>query len=135
MKRKLLKTTSHVNASIGLLVLRIGMGAMMLTHGYPKLINILDGNMQFGDPIGWGAEISLILTMFAEFLCAILVILGLYTRIAVLPLIITMATAAFIVHGADPLATQEKALLYLIAFTALLITGGGKYSVDSLNKL
>lgn len=36
----------------GLLLLRVGVSALMLTHGIPKLINLVTGNLEFGDPIG-----------------------------------------------------------------------------------
>src|SRR5690606_413029 len=90
-----------------LLVLRISASGMMLTHGFPKFMKIIEGNMQFGDPFGIGAGASLVLAAFAEFICSILIILGLATRWAVIPLIITMATAAFLVHGSDPFGKQE----------------------------
>lgn len=126
----LLRTTNHVNASIMILIGRLGFGGLMLTHGYPKLQKLITGDWQFGDPLGLGVELSLITAVFSEFICALLIIFGLYTRLASIPLIITMATAAFVVHGADPLGQKEKALLYLVVFTGLLFSGAGKYSLD-----
>ena len=41
-----------------------------------------------------------------------------------------MGVAAFIVHGADPLAKKEMALLYFIAFVAIFLAGPGKFSID-----
>jgi putative oxidoreductase len=116
---------------LGLLILRIGAAGLMLTHGYPKLIELF-GNEEiaFADPFGVGMSTTLALAVFAEFICSILVILGLGTRIAVIPLIITMFTAAFIIHASDPFQRKEMALIYLIIFTVLLITGAGKYSLD-----
>jgi len=114
-----------------LLLLRIVAGAFMLTHGLPKLTNLLAGASKFGDPLGLGTELSLALTVFAEFVCAILLILGLATRLATIPLIITMAVAAFIVHGDDPFGKKEIAFLYLAVYIVLLITGPGKYSLDN----
>lgn len=130
MRRALLTTTTNTYASLGLLVLRVGMGILMLTHGYPKLMKLLNGNLQFGDPLGIGSELSLVLTVFAEFLCALLIIIGAYTRLAAIPLIIGMSTAAFIVHSSDPFGTKEKAIMYLVVFVTLFITGSGKYSLD-----
>jgi putative oxidoreductase len=60
----------------------------------------------------------------------VLVIIGYKTRISALPILITMIVAAFIVHAADPLATKEKAILYLIGFAAIAFLGAGKYSID-----
>ncbi len=118
---------------LGLLILRILSGAVLLTHGYPKLQKILAGDLNFGDPIGLGQVPSLYLTTFAEFFCAILVIIGLYTRLALIPLIINMAVAFFIVHAADDFGTKEKSVLFLGMFIVLFFTGAGRYSID--NKL
>lgn len=104
----------------------------MLTHGYPKLQRLLSGEFQFADPFGLGPGVSLGLAVFAEFFCSILLILGLGTRLATIPLIVTMSVAAFIAHGADPFARKEMALLYLVSYIVLLFSGPGKISVDQL---
>tara|TARA_B100000497_G_scaffold127684_1_gene170396 strand:+ start:1551 stop:1922 length:372 start_codon:yes stop_codon:yes gene_type:complete len=115
---------------IGLFILRFTFSAMMLSHGIPKLLNLLQGDLDFGDPIGIGSVASLILTVIAEAICPLLIIIGYKTRLASIPTIITMGVAAFIVHGADTLATKEKALLFLFAFLAIALLGPGKHSVD-----
>ncbi len=115
---------------IGLLLLRLGFSGLMLTHGIPKLMNLVQGNLEFSDPLGIGAVPSLILTVIGEVICPLLIIIGYKTRLAAIPAAITMAVAAFVVHGADPLGTKEKALVYLFAFLVIALTGPGKYSVD-----
>jgi len=115
---------------IGLLLLRLGFSGLMLTHGLPKLMNLVQGNLEFSDPLGIGAVPSLILTVIGEAICPLLIIIGYKTRLAAIPAAITMAVAAFIVHGADPIGTKEKALLYLFAFVVIALTGAGKYSAD-----
>jgi putative oxidoreductase len=115
---------------IGLLLLRLSFSGLMLTHGIPKLMNLAQGNLEFSDPLGIGAVPSLILTVIGEVICPLLLIIGYKTRLAAIPAAITMAVAAFIVHGADPIGTKEKALLYLFAFAVIALTGAGKYSVD-----
>jgi putative oxidoreductase len=115
-----------------LLLSRIAVGALMLSHGIPKFQSLLAGNIQFADPFGIGAAPSLALTVFAEAGCAILLILGLATRFAAIPLIITMLVATFYAHGADPFKKKELALIYLLLFTGFLILGPGKFSVDNL---
>lgn len=116
--------------NISLLILRLGFGGMMLTHGIPKLLRVVSGDFSFGDPIGIGATPSLILAILGEVLFPVLVIVGYKTKLSAIPVVITMAVAAFIVHAADPLGTKEKAILYLIGFIAIALLGGGKYSVD-----
>lgn len=114
-----------------LLIVRIAVAAFMLTHGYPKLMKLLaGGEIQFANPFGLGMYFSLVLAVFAEFFCSILVGLGIGTRLAAIPLIITMSVAAFIAHGSDPFGRKELALLYLVVFVFLLFTGSGKFSVD-----
>ena len=123
-------SANALSLDLGLLLLRLVSGAALLTHGYPKFQKVLEGNMQFGDPIGLGTPASLYLSAFAEFICAILIILGLLTRLASIPLIINMAVVFFIVHSADDFGTRELSLLYMGIFLTLFFTGPGRYSVD-----
>jgi len=112
-------------------ILRVGAAALMLTHGIPKLLMLFgSGEIQFPDPIGLGVETSLTLSVFAEVICAVLLVLGLASRLAAIPLIINMGVAFFIVHAQDPFQVKELALVYLLIFTSLLITGSGKYALD-----
>ena len=128
--KKYLLTTRPVSTDLGLLILRLFAGGAMITHGYPKFQKILAGNFQFGDPLGVGPEVSLILTVFAELICSVLVIIGITTRLAVIPLIITMAVAFIMVHGTDDFKIRELAFLYLGIFISLFFTGPGKFSAD-----
>lgn len=135
MFAKYLETNlSQTKIDVGTLILRLIGGGMMLSHGIPKLMKLLSGNFQFADPIGLGPEISLILTVFAEFLCALLILVGFGTRLAAIPLMITMLVAAFIVHGADPWGKKEFALIYFFVYAAIFYLGSGNYSVDSKMK-
>ncbi|GAB1454288.1 DoxX family protein [Draconibacterium sp.] len=116
-----------------LLLVRIAVAAFMLTHGFPKLIKLLaGGEIRFADPFGFGMTFSLVLAVFAEFICSILIGLGIGTRLATIPLIITMSVAAFVAHGADPFGKKELALLYLVIYLFLLFAGSGKFSIDYL---
>jgi putative oxidoreductase len=120
------------NIDLGKLILRIIGGGFMLTHGIPKLMKLLSGDMGFGDPIGLGPEVSLVLTVFAEFLCAAFILVGFKAKWATVPLMITMLVAAFIVHGSDPWGKKELALLYFAIYTGIFFLGSGKYSIDNL---
>jgi putative oxidoreductase len=108
---------------------------MLFGHGLGKLQRILSGDeIKFLDPFGIGAAASLYLATFAEFFASILIIIGLFTRIGSISLIITMSAAAFIAHADDPFSRQEKALMYLVSFLLLFLTGPGKYSFHTLMK-
>lgn len=120
-------------SSLGLLILRLGVGGFMLWfHGMPKLLNFSEKAATFPDPLGVGNSLSLGLAVFAEFFCSILLIWGILTRLAAIPLFATMITAAFIIHGEDPWNKKEFALLYAIPFLTLVFTGGGMFSIDHL---
>ncbi|RYG37897.1 MAG: DoxX family protein [Chitinophagaceae bacterium] len=115
---------------ISLLVLRIGVAALMLTHGWPKFTKVLAGNFTFGDPIGIGSMPSLILSMLAEFVGSILILLGFQTRIAAIILMINMLVVTFFAHGADPFGKKEMPLLYFLVYFTLYFVGPGKHSID-----
>ncbi len=119
--------------SIVLLILRIGVAGMMLVHGLPKLQKLFSGEaIQFPGVMGLSPTISLGLAVFAEVLCSLLILFGFGTRLATIPLIITMLVAVFYIHAADPFSNQELGLHYLLAYIALLILGSGKYSLDAV---
>jgi len=124
---------NHRSLDIFLLLLRISIAALMLTHGIPKLDTLLEGGLiKFADPIGIGAPASLALAVFAEVICSIFLILGLGTRLAVIPLIVNMLVAVFIVHGNDPLEVKEMAIHFLLVFIFILVAGAGSLSIDKL---
>lgn len=113
------------------LILRLGFGGMMLVHGIPKFMKLINGTYEkFPDPLQIGALGSLSLTVFSECICAVLIIIGYKTKWAAIPLAITMLVAAFIVHGSDPFASKEKALLYAVGYIVIAMVGAGKYSID-----
>lgn len=120
------------NINFILMLLRIGVGILMLTHGVGKLSALLaEGPIQFPDPIGLGAATSLTLAVFAEFFCSILLIFGIGTRLAAIPLLTTMLVAAIIVHANDGFGKQELPLLYASIYLVIAIVGAGKISIDN----
>ncbi len=120
------------SVDIALLILRLGLGfTMIYGHGWGKLMRFFaDDPIQFSDPFGLGPEISLALVTFAEVICAALLAVGLFSRLATIPLIITMLVAAFYAHIDDPFSRMEKPIMYLIAYVSLLLAGPGWYSLD-----
>lgn len=129
---KRLLSSNPFSIDVGLFVMRITLGFGMLTHGIPKLLNFSERAETFSDPLGIGSAPSLVAVVFAEVFCSILLTIGLYTRIALIPLIVTFIIVVFIVHGDDPFGQKEKALLYLLPYLALMFMGPGRYSVDKL---
>ncbi|RNL95115.1 DoxX family protein [Sinomicrobium pectinilyticum] len=119
-----------LNTDVATLLLRLIFGGLFIRYGYMKLMSYNDILPMFGDIIGIGSELSLILVIFAEFFCGILITIGLFTRFAVIPIFITMCVAYFIAHANDPFDTKAIAFVFLLLSIVVFILGGGKYSVD-----
>ena len=115
---------------LGLLIFRLGFSLGLMTHGYGKFLNVINGNFKFSDPIGIGISPSLILASFGEFIAPVFIIIGWKTRLFSIFPTLTMLVAYTIAHDGDPFSRKEKSLMYLIAFVAIYFTGPGKYSVD-----
>lgn len=115
-----------------LLALRIFVGLGMLTHGFPKLMMLLSGKIEFINFFGIGVKTSLILAVLAEVLCSLFVLMGLFTRFTVIPLIITMLVAVFVIHANQSFAKQEMALLYLFHYLMIFVAGPGSLSIDRM---
>lgn len=116
---------------IGLLLLRVAFGCFMLVHGTQKVMAFSAASATFPDPLGMGSQLSLIMAIFAEVGCSILLILGLGTRLALIPLAFTMIVALFLVHANDPWKVKELAAIYLAVYGILLVTGPGSFSLDA----
>jgi putative oxidoreductase len=122
------------NVDAGLLLLRLWLGlSLLLLHGSSKLTGFSKMSGQFPDPLGVGSPTSLSLAVFAEVVCALLLVLGLFTRLAALILSINMAVAFFVVHKAalSGPGSGELAFIYLAGFLTLVIAGAGRFSLDS----
>lgn len=118
--------------SAAMLLLRLGLGILMMNHGYDKLIHFGEYKDQFISFLGMGKTLSLALAVFAEFFCSLFLILGLFTRLATIPLIITMCVVIFSINNGKVFAQHESPALYVAGFLAILIIGPGRVSVDSM---
>lgn len=131
--KKLFSTSYTAGAfNAGMLVLRLGMGGLMMKHGYDKLVHFSQYKPQFMNFLGLGQGTSLALVIFAEFFCALFILLGLFTRLATIPVIIVMCMALFKAHNSDFLGEGEMATLFLCGYLTFLFVGPGKISVDGM---
>jgi putative oxidoreductase len=113
----------------GILLLRMSC-ALMLLHGWSKFTNFSEDSLEWPDPLHVGSTVSCALTVFAELFCTLFVVIGLFSRLALIPLIVLMIVIVFVIHSGDPLPDREHALMYLLSYLALLFTGPGKYSLE-----
>ena len=112
---------------IGLLFLRVS-GALFLlwVHGLPKLLNYSEQLKLIEDPFHLGAHVTLLLAIFAEVLCPLLIIAGVLVRLACLPILAVLLIAMVVVHPEWTLLEGQFGWLLLIMFTTLLISGPGR---------
>jgi putative oxidoreductase len=135
MKKLFSTSVSENGFSLAVLLLRVGFGSlMMIQHGLDKLMHFAQQANRFPDTFHMGHTTSLAMVVFAEFFCSAFIVLGLFTRIAAIPLIIAMGVAVFSAHKGQIFGDGEPAGMYLIAFIAILITGPGKVSLDRFIK-
>ena len=114
-----------------ILCLRVFFGIMFFAHGLDKLANFNELSQTFPNVLGFGSYFSLMVSIFCEFCCSLFLIMGLMVRITVIPMIVSMEVAFFDVHD-GMLPQGELALIYLIMFLLLYITGPGRFSIDYL---
>ena len=118
---------------IGILFLRVGVSLLMLTHGIPKWMLLMQGQgPSWMNPLGIGATSSLVLCTFAECVCSISLLLGFLSRLSALVLVLNFWVIVFVFDSDASWAQVELPLLYLICYGALLCTGGGAFSLDRL---
>lgn len=132
MRKFLSVNYSTAAFNIAMLVLRVSSGALIMSHGYSKLVHFADMRMKFMNFMGIGSTLSLSLVIFAEFFCAMFLIIGLFSRLMLIPLIIDLSVAVIKAHHGDVFGDGERAALYLSCFFTLLLCGPGKASVDGL---
>lgn len=141
MKKNLFTSFLPINLSLGILLVRVIIGVLMAFYGYQKLINF--ETMAASD--FWAKEVSflgmtgktpLALTIFAEFFCSLLLIIGLFTRLALIPLIICMGyiiacVAKFeVIYSGDNGIEVNNAFVYFMIYLGIYLTGPGNYSLD-----
>jgi putative oxidoreductase len=121
-----------LNTDLAALVLRLVFGGLFIYYGWMKLSNYDQILPMFGDIIGIGSKLSFNLVIFAEFFCGIFITVGFFTRLAVVPIFITMVVAFFIAHAKDTFEVKQLAFVYMLLCPVIFLLGGGRYSLDAL---
>jgi putative oxidoreductase len=134
MKKFLSIQYTDLAFNIAMFFLRAGAGAMLMMHGYDKVVHFSQYKKIFLDFLHLGPTLGLLLVIFAELVCGFFVLIGLFARLAVIPLVISMAVALFRAHHGDVFGDGEKDMIFLLSFVAILLVGPGKASIDGLRK-
>lgn len=132
MKRLLSTKYSASAFNIAMLILRIGMGGLMMPHGFDKLVHYGSYREKFMNFLGMGSSLSLALVIFSEFFCSIFLIVGLFSRIIVIPMIIGVCVVIFKAHDGEIFGDGEHGALFLTGFLVIFLVGPGRISADGL---
>ena len=133
MKKFFSTRYSEFAFNLSIFLIRLGFGGFLfLNHGLLKLNRFSELKNSFSDPFHVGHTTSLVLALFAEVFCSLLLVLGLLTRLASFVLVILFLTIIFIIQKHKPLENSELAILYLVASIITLFCGPGKWSLDRL---
>ncbi|TGE22717.1 DoxX family protein [Hymenobacter metallicola] len=132
MTTRIFNTQHSTATDAALLILRVAIGAWMLSKGLPKVEMLFSGPNTFPAVLGMSSQLSLALTLLAQIIGSLLILAGAATRFAALILLVNMLVAVVVAHANDPFAKAEPALHFLLVYVVLLLTGSGKFSVDYL---
>ena len=121
-----------LHTDLAILILRLMFGSLFFYYGYLKLDSYEKILPMFPDPIGIGSKLSFILVIFAELVCGFLVLTGLLTRLAIIPIFILLLVVFFIVHAKDTFVVKQLAMVHLVLCIIIFILGSGKFSLDYL---
>jgi putative oxidoreductase len=117
---------------VGLLFLRVSAGLFLLwVHGLPKLLNYSIELQRIEDPFHLGANLTLMLAIFAEVLCPLLIVIGVLVRLACLPILVVLLVALLIVHPQWSVAEGQFGWLLLILFASIFIAGPGRLAINN----
>ncbi len=132
MKKLLSSKYSAGAVNAGMLLLRLGVGALMFHHGYQKITHFSATAQHMPNLLGMGSTVNTSLLIFAEFFCSIFLMLGLFTRLACIPLIVAMSVALLKANNLDFFGQGQLPAVFIAAFIAILFIGPGKISIDGM---
>lgn len=119
-----------LTTDLALLFLRVSSAALMLfIHGLPKLLHFQQELSRIEDPLHLGPYITLTLAIFAETICPLFVALGIFTRLACLPVLVVLVIAMLLVHPDWSLADGQFGWLFLVLFITITMAGPGRFSI------
>jgi putative oxidoreductase len=103
---------------------------LIVVHGLKKIgVSVAEAEL-IPNPLHLPEKINQYFAISSNLVFPILIILGLLTRLAILPVLAVTLTGYFIVHWSDPLLTKDIPFMYSLIFLLLFFLGPGKYSID-----
>jgi putative oxidoreductase len=137
MKNILIKTTrpypQHAAFNIGMLVLRAAASLeLVIVHGLKKIGVGVANAEKIPNPLHFPEQFNNLFATAANIIFPFFVLIGLFTRAAVLPTLAVTLTGYFIVHSGGSLSEKDTPFIYSLIFITILILGPGKYSFDNI---
>jgi len=133
------RRTAQANVDLGLLLLRVWFGVTLaVLHGWGKAATLLSGDSgEFPSVLGIPPTLSCLLAVMAEVVAALLVAVGMVTRLAALYLCVFFLITIFAMHGGSLIGEDggEMAFLFLGVFAAIATIGPGGYSIDGMPRV
>lgn len=129
MLKKLLEPNESLVA--GLVIVRIFAGGIIISFGFEifnaeAMAGYTEWLTDVGVPSpGFMAHVGKV----AELVCGTMLLLGLFTRLASIPLMITMIVINFVMLEGN---LKESPFFLLLLFATFFFVGGGKYSLDEV---
>lgn len=116
-----------------MLLFRVGVSLqLMLVHGFKKVGIGVDTAEQIPNPLNLPETINEYFAIGSNLIAPVFIIIGLFTRIAALPVLAVTLTGFFVLHWNDSLLVKDVPLIYSFVFLLICILGPGKYSFDYL---
>ena len=116
---------------VGLLFLRVSGGLFLLwVHGLPKLLDFSAQLQLIEDPFHLGSHLTLMLAIFAEVVCPLLIVAGVLARLACVPILFVLLVALLVVHPQWSVAEGQFGWLLLILFATVFIAGPGRLAIS-----
>jgi putative oxidoreductase len=115
----------------GLLFLRVSGGLFLLwVHGLPKLLDFSVQLQLIEDPFHLGSHLTLMLAIFAEVVCPLLIVAGVLARLACVPILFVLLVALLVVHPQWSVAEGQFGWLLLILFATVFFAGPGRLALN-----
>ena len=132
MKKLISTGYNDFSFNLATFILRIGLGVLMIPHGYDKLVHFMQYKKDFYNLLGMGSTVSLAVVVFAELFCSVFLIMGLFTRVIAAILAIEMTIVVFSEHHGQVFGEGEHGMLYLTGYLAIVLLGPGRASLDGI---
>ena len=139
MQRTSLTSAKSSSDDLGKLILRVALAALILFHGISKLMGGVDFIAGMVTKVGLPPAFAY-LVYVGEVVAPLMILLGVWTRIAASVIAVNMIVAVLLVHTGEFFTlsktggwTMELQAMFFVAAIVIALQGAGRYSVGGAN--